>query len=403
MPRGRRRKIEVPTDTPPQFELGDTAEDIERMKREREERDERERIEQEERDRERETERREESQERGEKRVRTDTDTDLESTQSRQKKGQMKSIFLSDSDKEAIVEFVKQHEELYDKTNGSFKDKQKKEGLWEQLAATRKLPVKTVKEWFNTQHTRYGKLTQTKSGQAAENSIECQTWLKDSFSFLRGHIRRKGVSKSSSFKSLQRPSAATASASVPDTSRDTESEMEISIASDVTHQPSSTSPKRRQPPVATTTTSADPVLDQFQQMRSMISTFLGARQDPTPSPRQLFCNYLHSEVENLEERDFLTFRNESVKLLSEIQYKAEERKTGHHKSRGHHITTSRSITVHSRTGICTHHPGNSTSLNSSCAASTDYHRTACYSDCESTATIGAFIIVSTAYFLCSCG
>ena len=33
MPRGRRRKIEVPTDTQPQFELGDTAEDIERRRR----------------------------------------------------------------------------------------------------------------------------------------------------------------------------------------------------------------------------------------------------------------------------------------------------------------------------------------------------------------------------------
>ena len=106
----------------------------------------------------------------------------------------------------------------------------------------------------------------------------------DSFSFLQGHIRKKGVSKSSPFKSPQRPSAATASASVLDISRDTESEMEISIASDVTHQPLSTSPKRRQPPVTTTTTSADPVLDQFQQMRSMFSTFLDAHQDPTASP-----------------------------------------------------------------------------------------------------------------------
>ena len=53
-----------------------------------------------------------ESQERGEKRAQTDTYTDAESTQSRQKKGQMKSIFLSDSDEEAIVEFVKQHEKL---------------------------------------------------------------------------------------------------------------------------------------------------------------------------------------------------------------------------------------------------------------------------------------------------
>ena len=105
-------------------------------------------------------------------------DTDVKSTQSRQKKGQMKSIFLSDSDEEAIVEFIKQHEELYDKTNDSFKYKQKKERLWESLAATRNLPVKTMKKWFETQHTRYVKLTQTKSEQAAEKSTERQTWLK---------------------------------------------------------------------------------------------------------------------------------------------------------------------------------------------------------------------------------
>ena len=107
MPRGRRRKIEVPTgNTQPQFELGDTAEDIERRRREREERDERERTEQEERDRERMEREREESLERGEKRVRTDMDTDVESTQSRQKKGQMKSIFLIDSDEEATVSLL---------------------------------------------------------------------------------------------------------------------------------------------------------------------------------------------------------------------------------------------------------------------------------------------------------
>ena len=91
----------------------------------------------------------------------------------------MKSIFLSDSDEEAIIEFIKQHEELYDKTNNSFIDKQMRERLWELLAATRNLPVKTVKKWFETQHTRYGKLTQDN-----QLSTERQTWLKDSFSFL---------------------------------------------------------------------------------------------------------------------------------------------------------------------------------------------------------------------------
>ena len=69
----------------------------------------------------------------------------------------------------------------------------------------------------------------------------------------------------------------------------------------------------------------------------MISTFLGAHQDPTPSPSQSFCNYLHSEIENLEQRDFLTFRNETVKLLSEIQYQAEE----HHRQ----VTKSQEVTT----------------------------------------------------------
>ena len=38
MPRGRRRKIELPRDTQPRYESGDIAEDIERRRREKEER-----------------------------------------------------------------------------------------------------------------------------------------------------------------------------------------------------------------------------------------------------------------------------------------------------------------------------------------------------------------------------
>ena len=91
MRKGRRRKIEVPTDTQPQFGLGDTAEDIERGGG-RERRGIREKREQKERDRGRMERESSEEEERGEKRARTDTDTDVESTQSRQKKGQMKSI-----------------------------------------------------------------------------------------------------------------------------------------------------------------------------------------------------------------------------------------------------------------------------------------------------------------------
>ena len=58
---------------------------------------------------------------------------------------------------------------------------------------------------------------------------------------------------------------------------------------------------------------------------------------PYSRSRQSFCRYLHSEIEPLEARDFLTFRNETVKLLSEIQYKAEERKR--------QVTTSQQVTT----------------------------------------------------------
>ena len=65
------------------------------------------------------------------------------------------------------------------------------------------------------------------------------------------------------------------------------------MASDVTHQPSTTSPSHR-PAAVTITTADDPVLDQFKQMRSMISSFLGAQYDSTPNLQQCFYNYLYS-------------------------------------------------------------------------------------------------------------
>ena len=51
---------------------------------------------------------------------------------------------------------------------------------------------------------------------------------EEQFQFSTRSHQKEG----SAFKSPQRPSAAAASASVPDTSRYTESEMEISIASE---------------------------------------------------------------------------------------------------------------------------------------------------------------------------
>ena len=47
--------------------------------------------------------------------------------QSKHKEGHMTNIYLSDSGQEAIVDFAKDHEELYIKTNEKFKDKTRKD------------------------------------------------------------------------------------------------------------------------------------------------------------------------------------------------------------------------------------------------------------------------------------
>ena len=75
----------------------------------------------------------------------------------------MTNIYLTDSDEETIVDFVKDHEELYDKTYERFKDKARKDCLWKIFAGSSKLSVKVCKTLFESLMTNYGKLTQSKS------------------------------------------------------------------------------------------------------------------------------------------------------------------------------------------------------------------------------------------------
>ena len=112
----------------------------------------------------------------------------------------MTNEYLTDSDEEAFVDFMKVHKELYDNTSEHFKEKARKELLWEEFVRSHKLSVKVCKNWFDSQRTHYGKLTQLKARQAPKEMMEHQTWIKDKLGFLRSHIRCKGVNKSSAFK-----------------------------------------------------------------------------------------------------------------------------------------------------------------------------------------------------------
>ena len=54
------------------------------------------------------------------------------------------------------------------------------------------------------------------------------------------------------------------------------------------------------------------MLGQFSQTMTMLISFGGPSQEST---RTAFCKYLATGVENLDERDFQTFSQETIKLL----------------------------------------------------------------------------------------
>ena len=71
----------------------------------------------------------------------SDTEMDTEAggkgstshSHSRCKKGHIINMYLKESE-EAIVDFVKHHKELYNKTDEHFQDKTRKESLWQRFA-----------------------------------------------------------------------------------------------------------------------------------------------------------------------------------------------------------------------------------------------------------------------------
>ena len=123
-----------------------------------------------------------------------------------------------------------------------------------------------------------------KSGQAPKEMMEHQTWIQDNISKALTDTDSLGIRMQSTDTTLQ-PQQVT-------------SPTIASGCSSVNQQG----------------------MDQFTQMRTMLSSFLGKNQETTT--RTAFYNYLALEVEGLEEKDFGTFRNEAVQLLSNIQSSA---------------------------------------------------------------------------------
>ena len=165
---------------------------------------------------------------------------------------------FTDSQETAIVEFVKEHPELYDKEHARFHDRQKKEA---ETSAELKLQPFDVTRWFKSQQTRYGKLSKLQSGQAPREMTKRQSWVYQQMGFLKTHIRRKGASRSSGFEAS------------PNTSKQDESR---GSTTDTEHLESSVLRESGSQPMFTSTPvlTDSKILEHVDQMRTLISGFL---------------------------------------------------------------------------------------------------------------------------------
>ena len=188
--------------------------------------------------------------------------------------------------KNAIVEFVKEHPELYNKEHGRFHDRHRKKALWAEISAELKLQPFDVRRWFESQRTRYSKLSKLQSGQAPREMTKRQSWVYQQMGFLKTHIRHKGANRSSGFEAS------------PNTSRHEESR---GSTTDTEHLESSVLRESRSQPILTSApvSTDSKILEHFDQMRTLISGFLQQKSD-----RQPFFDYVASEAEKMTQEEF---------------------------------------------------------------------------------------------------
>ena len=208
---------------------------------------------------------------------------------------------FTDSQEISIVEFVKLHPELYDKEHPRFHDRTRREALCAEISAELKLQPFDVRCWFESQRTRYGKLSKLQSGQAPREMTKRQSWVYQQMGFLKTHIRRKGANRSSGFEAS------------PNTSRQDESR---GSTTDTEHLESSVLRERSQSIITSTpvSTTDSKILEHFEQMRTLISGFLHQKSD-----RQPFFDYVASETEKMTQEEFEELKGKIFRDIESIK------------------------------------------------------------------------------------
>ena len=138
-----------------------------------------------------------------------------------------------------------------------------------------------------------------------------QSWVYQQMGFLKTHIRHKWASRSSGFEAS------------PNTSKQDESclsEMLLNNnnTTDTEHLESSVLRESRNQPMFTSTPAStdSKILEQFDQMRTLISGFLQQKSD-----RQPFFDYVASEAEKMTQEEFEDLKGRIFRDIETIKSK----------------------------------------------------------------------------------
>ena len=130
------------------------------------------------------------------------SDADEDDHQECKKRNTPLPVTLTTEQELAMVTWMEANPMLYDKSITEYRYTHKKTEMWEAQPEKLKLSVKQIKKWYNSQRTRYGRLGNTKSGQAAPKHTDRERWLTQAFSFLGSHIYRQPTRQSCSVSQI---------------------------------------------------------------------------------------------------------------------------------------------------------------------------------------------------------
>ena len=122
------------------------------------------------------------------------------------KKARREVVVISPELEDKLLQLIQEHPYLYNKKLNDYHNNTKKNDAWDAIGHTLSLDVKMLKNWYRSQRTAYGKLTQTKSGQGAIEYTERQEWLVKNMAFLQKHIARHGGKSAGLGSTPEKPS-----------------------------------------------------------------------------------------------------------------------------------------------------------------------------------------------------